>query len=534
MTSATHSPAPRDAATCTGGDIQDLLDALACWLEAHAEHLNALNVFPVPDGDTGINMSRTLRAAADAATVAKGAPAAVFFSASRGALLGAAGNSGVILSQMMRGFAESFSERPTSSGDKLQAAFQAASDCGYKSVAQPVEGTILSVARAAAAGIARGSSLSEALSQALQSAARAVDATPTQLEKLRVAGVVDAGGEGLRLILEGAHRWMDGEDLRSIAAPPVVSRALVGSQHAGSEVGFCTQFIVERSSLGPDDLRAQIERFSTSVVVVGADELIRVHAHAQLPGKVLDIAVKAGTVSRVSIENMELQNESARDEADSGGTGIVAVAQSETAARLLQSLGATQIVIPAAASPTVQELLNGVQRIGHEHVLILPNDKNSVLAAQQLDGLTSRSIRILPTDNVVQCMQCLLAFNPDQDLESQMSHLASALGTATIIELARANRVADLPNAQVRVGNVVAISDGEIVAAGASAAEALAGAFGRANVGQAELATLYPCAEIEPAELLELEEVLRVLLPSVERETVPLDLPARLALVAME
>ena len=534
MNSATHLPAPRDAETCTGADIRDVLDALAYWLESHAEHLNALNVFPVPDGDTGINMSRTLRAAANEAALVDAEPAAVLLAASRGALLGAAGNSGVILSQMLRGFAETFATGRLSSGDEFRDACQAAFEAGYKSVTQPVEGTILSVARATAAAIQPGASLSEGLSQAVQGAARAVDATPTQLEKLRLAGVVDAGGEGLRLILEGVQRWMAGEDLRSVAAPAVVNRALVGNQHAGSEVGFCTQFVIENSSLEADELRAQLELVSTSVVVVGNEELLRAHAHAQLPGRVLDIAVKAGTVSRISIENMELQNESARNDAPSGGTGIVAVARSEAAARLLRSLGATQVVVPVAASPTVQELLNSVQRIGNEHILILPNDKNSVLAAERLRGLTSRSIRILPTENVVQGMQCLLAFNPDQDVESQMSHLSAALGAATIIELARANRTADLPEAQVQVGSVVAISDGEILAAGESPAKALNDAIGHSQAGEVELVTLYPCADIGPAELSDLEATLTSLLPSAERETVPLDLPSRLAIIALE
>ena len=180
---------------CTGADIRDLLDALACWLESHAEHLNASECLPVPDGDTGINMSRTLRAAANEAALVDGAPAAVLLAASRGALLGAAGNSGVILSQMIRGFAEKFAAQQVSSGDELRTALQAAFDAGYKSVAQPVEGTILSVARATAAAIDPGTSLSEGLSQALRGAARAVDVTPTQLEKLRIAGVVDAGGK---------------------------------------------------------------------------------------------------------------------------------------------------------------------------------------------------------------------------------------------------------------------------------------------------------------------------------------------------
>ncbi len=534
MTIAKESPVPRDATACTGSNIQDLLDALASRLESHAGHLNALNVFPVPDGDTGINMSRTLRAAADAASSATGSAADVLAAASRGALLGAAGNSGVILSQMLRGFTEVYATVSVLDGNGVKRALEAASQAGYKSVAQPVEGTILSVARGTAEAIQPGVSIVLALSQAARGAAEAVEATPTQLEKLRAAGVVDAGGEGYRLIIDGAHRWMLGEDIRAAIGPATVSRALIGAQHTGGEVGFCTQFIIQHSTVPIQELKAEIEEMSTSVIVVGTEDIIRVHAHAGAPGQVLDLAVRSGNVSRISIENMEMQNESAREETDTGLTGIVAVAQSETAARLLESLGASSVVIPAAASPTVQELLNAVQRLGHEHILIMPNDKNSALTAEQLRGLTPRSIHIVPTENVVQCTQCLLAFNPDQAIDLQELRLSEALGGAKIIELARANRAADLPHAQVTIGSIVAIYAGQVIASATAPSETIALAMENIEAGSPEIATLYPCAELDPAALPELEAQLRALLPSAEHETVPLDLPARLALVSLE
>jgi hypothetical protein len=505
MTSTGRSPAPRHARACSGTDVRDLLEALAGWLESHAGHLNALNVFPVPDGDTGTNMSRTLRAAAESAANAEGDAAETFAVASRGALLGAAGNSGVILSQMLRGFSDSIAGGVAFDGDKIGAGLAAAAEAGYKSVARPVEGTMLTVAREAAAAVGPSQSLLGAFAQAVSGAAEAVEATPTQLEKLRLAGVVDAGGEGLRLILEGVERWLRGEDIRSAAPPGVVSRALVGAQHTDDAIGFCTQFLIERSALSEEELKARIEPLSTSVIVVSADDLIRVHAHAALPGRLLDLAVQAGMVSRVSIENMELQHESARAETESGQSGIVAVAQSEMAARLLESLGATAAVVPTEVSPTVQELLNALQRLGHEHVLILPGDKNSVLTAEQLRGLTTRSVHIIPTEHVVQSMQCLLALNPEQAIEAQISRLTAALTDTRIIELARANRATQLPNASVTVGSIVAIHNGEVVAAGESAVAAVEHALGAVGGIKADLVTLHPCADLDPADLPDLE-----------------------------
>jgi dihydroxyacetone kinase-like predicted kinase len=212
----------------------------------------------------------------------------------------------------------------------------------------------------------------------------------------------------------------------------------------------------------------------------------------------------------------------------------VAVAQSATAAQLLESLGATSVLIPAKVSPTVNELLNSVQRLGHEQILLLPSDKNTTLATEQLKGLTSRRIHVVPTENVVQTMQCLLALNPDRSLDDQASRLAAATQNATVIELARANRAAQLPGATVSVGSIVAIRDGEVVVAGESAAkvayEAVEG-LGRADF---DLVTLHPCADIDTLELQQLEEKLRALLPEAEHDTVRLDLPARLAVIALE
>jgi dihydroxyacetone kinase-like predicted kinase len=253
-----------------------------------------------------------------------------------------------------------------------------------------------------------------------------------------------------------------------------------------------------------------------------------------MPGALLDLAVAAGTVSRISIENMDLQHQSAQRESVTGQTGVVAVAQSLVAARLLESLGATTVVVPAEASPSVNELLNGVQRLGHAQILILPSDENAVLAAEQLQAMTSRSIHIVPTENVVQTMQCLLALNPDQDLDAQASRLVSAATSAAVIELARANRAADLPAARVAVGDVVAIQAGEVTAAGPSVAAVAVQAIGKLARNDVELVTLHPCADIASSELVELEKRLRSRHTDAEHDTVPLDLPSRLAMIALE
>ncbi|MFN0073217.1 MAG: DAK2 domain-containing protein [Chloroflexota bacterium] len=534
MTFADQPRPFQNTATCTGADICDLLDALSAWLEAHAEHLNSLNVFPVPDGDTGINMSRTLRAASTNAAVERGVAHETLHAASRGALLGAAGNSGVILSQMLRGFAEAYASDPVCDGRSLRQALQAAAEAGYKSVSAPVEGTMLTVAREAAAAVQDDATLSQGLQQALQAATKAVELTPSLLEKLRLAGVVDAGGEGLRLILEGTCRWLRGEELRDVVPPSVTSMALVGAQHAEEAVGFCTQFIVERSIVPMERLKEQLGPLASSLIVVGTSEVLRIHAHADRPGQVLDLAIQAGSVSHISIENMELQHTAAQNQALTGRIGIITVAPSSVAARFLESLGATHVIVPEGSSPSVLELINAVQRLGHEHLILLPNDKNSFMAAEQLQGMTSRSVHVIPTENVVQATQCLLAFNSEHDLQSQLARLTAARDTATIIELARAHRPADLPDTHVQIGDIVALHENEIVHSSETLTDTIRGALGRVGACATELITLYSCADFTEPERQEAESCLRALLPEADLETVSLGIPARLAIISLE
>jgi DAK2 domain fusion protein YloV len=534
MTSATHPGPARAPKDYTADSARDLLDALACWLESHAQQLDALNVFPVPDGDTGANMARTLRAASDGAGRSGGSVREVFNAAARGALLGAAGNSGVILSQMIRGFSECLQDDQTPNASDLKSALSGAATAGYRAVATPVEGTMLTVAREAAEAITSTQDLQLALNQALNGAADAVAATPLQLEKLRAAGVVDAGGEGLRLILDGVKRWVDGENLRAATPAPLVSRALVGAQHTDDDVGFCTQFTVEQSQLEIAQLREALQVLSTSLIVVGTRDLIRVHAHAQLPGAVLDTAVRAGVVNRISIENMQSQNAAARAESSSGSTGIIVVAPNEKSARLLESLGAHTVVIPMHGAPTVQELRDAVQRLGHEHLLILPNDKNSLLAAEHLATLSPRSIRIVPTENIAQGIQCLLSISPESDLEQHVDRLSRAARNTTCIELARATRATTVHGVPVSPGDTVAICAGSILAAAVTANEVIQPALKRLGISSAELITMYTGAEASPAATKAIADELVTSLPPCEVETVDTELPGRIALLAIE
>src|SRR6266851_9084568 len=279
----TTPTAARDRTRATGADLRAALESAAAWLSSNAERINARNVFPVPDGDTGTNMSMTLQAAVDSLPrLGPDAPVSqVARTVYEAAMLGARGNSGVILSQLLSGFSQALADATELTPAVLAVALTNASDVAYKGVSKPVEGTILTVAREAAAaagvGARMGNEIPELLERALRAANDAVAATPTQLEVLRKAGVVDSGGEGYRVILEGAWMWSTGRSLEPGADAHTYSRALLQAVEEESTFGFCTEFLLRECDLALPEVKQRMEALGESVLAVGDRELMRVH-----------------------------------------------------------------------------------------------------------------------------------------------------------------------------------------------------------------------------------------------------------------
>ncbi|HEX8969667.1 MAG TPA: DAK2 domain-containing protein, partial [Chloroflexota bacterium] len=354
----TTPTAARDRTRATGADLRAALESAATWLLANAERINALNVFPVPDGDTGTNMSLTLRAAVDGLhQLEDQAPVSeVAHSAYQAAMLGARGNSGVILSQLLSGFSQALADARELSPVGLAEALGQASDVAYRGVSRPVEGTILTVARevavAARAAAGSGADLPAMLKQTAQAADVAVAATPMQLDVLRKAGVVDAGGEGYRVILEGAWMWSTGRSIDDEAAVHPYSRALVEAIEEESAYGFCTELLLRECDLPLVDVKSRMETLGESVIVVGDQALMRLHVHTLRPGQALEFAVEHGTLARVKVENMQLQHEAfaaaahasdGQDGQPPSTTGVIAVAAGEGLLKVFRSLGATVV-----------------------------------------------------------------------------------------------------------------------------------------------------------------------------------------------
>jgi DAK2 domain fusion protein YloV len=525
--------APYVPAELTGDSLRVALEAAATWLELQAASINALNVYPVPDGDTGTNMSMTMRAAAEASAVEPSAEAhAVARAAARGALMGARGNSGVILSQLVRGFAEAVAGQATLTVQSLADGLEGAAQAGYRAVGRPVEGTILTVARRAGeearTAATEGADMLQFWERVMRLTDRAVVETTDQLEALRRAGVVDAGAQGYRVILDAFCRTARGESIEAEEMPtsaPVASQALVAAQHVDSGLGFCTEFLVRNAAADEAAIRSFMESLGDSVIVVGDDDLVRVHVHTLRPGQALDWAVERGTVSGIKIENMQLQHDAGKDDAlGSRGLskiGVVAVSPGIGFRALFSSMGAAAIVDGGQTmNPSVQDILTAISSVGYQELVLLPNNGNIVLAAQQAAEQTPRSVRIVPTRTVPQGIAALLAFNFGEDLDANVGLMEAAARNVASIEVTVAQRATEVNGLQIEQGQAVALLDDEIVAVTATLTDAALGALALAEPDAREIVTIYWGEGASRDQAGELAEAIQAAHPHLESEIV--------------
>jgi DAK2 domain fusion protein YloV len=498
----------RDRTRATGADLRSALEAASAWLTSNAERVNALNVFPVPDGDTGTNMSMTLQAAVDGLQrLGEDAPVSqVARAAYEAAMLGARGNSGVILSQLLRGFSEALADSQELTPAGLAAALAQASEMAYRGMSRPVEGTILTVARevgvAARAAVGAGADLPGLLEQAVDAANDAVAATPSQLEVLRKAGVVDSGGEGYRVILEGAWMWSTGRSLEAGGDAHTYSRALLQAIDEESTFGFCTEFLLRDANLALPEVKQTMEALGESVIAVGDRDLMRVHVHTLRPGQALEFAVDHGTLVKVKVENMQLQHEAfaaaaqqaSANEADrqrASSIGVVAVAAGDGLQKVFRSLGARVVQGGQTMNPSVQEILAAVNSSGFRELIILPNNSNVVMTARHVQELTPHTVTVIPTETAPQGIGALLAFNFEADMQTNVAAMEQAAHAVHTVEVTRAVRDAEVDGLTVKSGDLMGMYDGRIVATSTSADEALLGALTHAPIEGLEIVTIY-------------------------------------------
>ncbi len=529
----------KQVATIGGQDLREMFAAATTWLEKSASDIDALNVFPVPDGDCGTNMLLTMRSSIEEAYRAPDrSVSAVAQAMANGALMGARGNSGVILSQIWRGLAQGLAEKESFTGSDLAEALLQASTMAYKGLSNPVEGTILTVVReASAAAQAQAASgnddLISVMEATVSAANESVANTPSLLSVLRDAGVVDAGGQGLYTLLDGALRYLRGEvEQMQFRKPQMIASnipltARTPQMLAAEEVpyGYCTEFLLKGEKLDPDKLGTRLEKKGQSLIVVGDESTVRVHIHTLDPGNIIHYAASLGTMHQVSIRNMDEQHQDflqmQKERMPATDMAIIAVVSGDGLADILGSLGVAATVPGGQTmNPSTKDLLQAIESVASDKVIILPNNKNIVLTAEQVQSLTAKSIEVVPTETIPQGIAALLAFDYEADFETNAQLMNKAKSAVKTIEITRAIRSTRLGGLNIKKKQAIGLLDGDLLAAGNDTAEVLNKMLAELNLNEAEVITIYYGADTEPAEAEQVSVTIREQHPQLQIEVV--------------
>jgi len=531
----------RQVESINGQELREMFVTATSWLEKSASDIDALNVFPVPDGDTGTNMLLTMRSSIEEAYQAGDSSASLVSQAlAKGALMGARGNSGVILSQIWRGLAQGLHEKESFTGSDLADGLQQASTMAYKGISNPVEGTILTVIReASSAGQAQAASdnndLISVLEAVVNAANESVANTPTLLPVLREAGVVDAGGQGLYTILEGALRYLRGEaEQMQFRKPQIIAsnipqpiRLPQMAAVAIDEVpfGYCTEFLLKGEELDPDKIRTRLQKKGESLIVVGDDTTVRVHIHTEKPGNVISYASSLGTMHQVSIRNMDEQHqdflEMQKERAPTVDIATIAVVAGDGLADVFTSLGATAIVPGGQTmNPSTKDLLQAVKAVASDKVIILPNNKNVVLTAEQVQSLTDKRVEVVPTKTIPQGVAALLTFDYEADFETNAQLMSEARSTVKTIEITRAVRSTQLDGLSIKKRQAIGLLDGDLLAAGNDPIDVLNKMLTKIDLKKVEIITIYYGGDTELAEADKVSNSIREQYPQLQVEVV--------------
>ena len=511
-----------------GQSLKRLIDAGLTWLRTNKDMVNALNVFPVPDGDTGTNMTLTLQAAwneiKDSGTSHLGEMAALV---SKGALMGARGNSGVITSQILRGFSRGCHDKATLDVATIAKAFGEARDTAYKGVVRPVEGTILTVIKevAIATEAALGSVKDpiEMLEVAVRAADEAVKKTPEMLPVLKQAGVVDSGGKGLFFILEGMLRHVYGESLET-PTTMVHSLSAMDLQGALDEVeeGQDYEIVVDfvpTNELNLASFYARLEEMGTSIQVGEGEGMYRMHIHVPLEKRYepIDYIMEIGTVTKVAIENLLAQMDDIQKSkqlqftpVEPGSIAVVVVSPGQGLSRIFASLGVAAIVAGGQSmNPSTQDILNSFENLPTDKVIILPNNKNIVLAANQAKEVTVKHVAVVPTRTVPQGLAAMLSLAPEGELQAVADKMAKAMAHVKTGEVTIATRTVEIDGVSVKDGQVIALLDGKLVVSAESVEQGVMELLEKANAGEHELITFFYGEDMPHGEANRIADVVR-------------------------
>ena len=543
MTATGSRPTATDAKDrLDGADLVAMFKAAAAALQRNIEPINDLNVFPVPDGDTGTNMYLTMQSGIEdlggLTTPTVSDVASAFYS---GTFMGARGNSGVILSQFFKGFSEGLDGRVDCRGEDLARACDLAREYAYKSVADPVEGTMLtviaSVAEATREAASEGHDMTEFLQVASDRARVTVAKTTEMLPVLQEAGVVDAGGQGLAVIIEGMRRSAAGEDVTEAAfdiqVPDVAPSASARvsdeffSAHQDDMYGYCTQFVVEADGLDVDDLRVVMNDIAGSTVVIGDGSRAMIHGHAEDPGRLISMGIGIGALSKVKIENMDTQHADfasdrrVEEPVTAGGVAVVAVAWGDGIEDVFRSEGATHLVTGGnTMNPSVRDLMDAIDRTAADTVYVLPNNKNIVPAARQAAEQSTKSVHVVQTVSIPQGIAALFDFNAEADADENVRSMEEARQEVKTGEITRAARDAAIEGVEVREGQFLGLLEGKPRAAGDELNQVLVDLVAEVDLQPGNLVTLYWGEMLSSGDAESTSQVLREVYDDLDVEVV--------------
>jgi hypothetical protein len=510
--------------------MKRLVEAGLTWLRVNQQTVNALNVFPVPDGDTGTNMVLTMQSAWN--EVKDSGHRKVSDMAglvAKGALMGARGNSGVILSQLWRGFARGVQGRETLDGESLARGFAEARDTAYKGVVKPVEGTILTVARGVAdateAALQSTNDAIAILEVAVRAADEAVQRTPDLLPILKQAGVVDSGGKGFFFILEGMLRHVYGESLETplMSVQPISAMNLQDALEVVEE-GQDYEVVVDFMPPTNFDLQqfyGRLEEMGTSIQVGEGEGMYRMHIHVPLEKRYepIDYIMGLGTITKVAMENLLAQMDDIQKSkthnvsfatVEPGQIAVVVVSPGAGLSRIFASLGVAAVVEGGQTmNPSTQDILKSFEDLPTDKVIILPNNKNIVMAANQAKEVTVKQVAVVPTRTVPQGLAAMLSLQPDGELDSVAEKMTKAAGAVITGEITIATRSVEIDGVQCEDGQAIALLDGKLIAAAYSVEEACALFLGKANASKHELITFYYGQGISHAEANRVADMMR-------------------------
>lgn len=478
-------------------DLRAMINTGQKRLESKTEYVNSLNVFPVPDGDTGTNMNLTFTSGKQAVKENTSEHAGELGAAlAKGLLMGARGNSGVILSQLFRGFSQAIKEKETINANDLAAAFRAGVETAYKAVMKPVEGTILTVARESAkAGVRKAGETDdviEVMTAVLNMAEKALEKTPDLLPVLKEVGVVDSGGQGLVYVYEGFLSALKGEAIEELDTEEADLSELVRAEHHRNAhehihteditYGYCTEIMVRLgegetvdSAFDYDEFRNHLNEMGDSLLVVADEEVVKVHVHTEKPGEVMNYGQKFGSLIKIKVDNMREQHSSLVD-ADSQPVsapvqtptkmkdfGVIAVAAGKGLAKLFESMGVDYVIQGGQTmNPSTEDILKAIEEVHAKNILILPNNKNIFMAAEQAASVAEVPAEVIPSRNISQGLTAMLGFNPLNDLSTNKEDMIEELDHVISGQVTYAIRDTEIEGLAIKKGDYMGLIDGSI------------------------------------------------------------------------